>query len=1146
MTGPNVARHAGVPRRRRGFVLIFSMGILAVLSVLGITFVTLAQSDVLVGGAYADAVRARMLADAGFQRALAELGRSVELYAFDIGHSFLGTPLPPNAPPSWPWAALGPIAGGFVTASPDPSWPAWEPTITYGGPTRFPLLGDLVPPTAYGQAMPSLYAGFSGMSVGNSLQPNNRRAVSGLETGTYEIDGDSYVLRVVDCASQMYINGRQPNLNYMLLNLGLAISTYCLVANPVPTIAVANAIVAAREAKTGRVFGSKSEVRSVLIEQGLPNAYELLEPVITEQAWVDSTVLQARPQVPGNSPGGPGTPVAGGPLYQDLNFTQAPGGRAPVNLNTASVPVLAAVLAGLRGVRLTFRSTGGGRFEQVDPATGGLGNANLTITPPQALLIAQRIVNFRRNNPFRTWEQFERFLDWLVLNPSPGAFPPSLAAVGDLPSKIDFVKANANPNPLLNKFNPSAAVWRAIDKTDLCYEGIPGNAASRFPTNYASQPSPGYPVPVAFVWPPGNQPGCGTTEFCFSSMGYYEIKCLGRVTHRGGEIRSTAQIRGVVKLYDVMRYTTQAQFHTNSVPTSGQLQATDQLQSFPEPTRPGSAWNAGLAGYRHDVDGQVALRELNSSPQFPVAVPASSWNLRFFHDYVSVPGLNADTAAPLNWPGAPAGSSTAPTAAFAYGSISGPVPPANLPPRLGPIPSALAGSLFGSSSQNTGDLLPDGRLSMRMRAKVAHYDPKGVNPYPGGVGTHLHPQTGALEFWFKPIIQKAPIAAPGGTYPDSSATDALMMWVVPSKNVGPAGPPSSPAPIGFVFRLLCRRGAGNFQWSTEGGHYHSAISGGVNVPATTLFIPHPAPVDTFTLAAGAGTTSFAALSAGEWHHLAVSWNGYRNYRVYFDGALVMPPVTGSASGSGFPLDQIREMIQIGSGVNYVGSPAVGNSPQMRFGECTVDGVRVYYNQDAYGAVAPGPPSFARYPTTIGGIAYTTRFVMPSAVGFYRPLHLSATVWRPTQTHNGGPVSANLQRRIRIDHQGMAFLSGDARPANDPWPVANALTPLPGGPNSLTVLGFGGTNLIPLGTSGRDTTGEGFPIRSGNSGFLSGPPVVLAENAAFQVRAAWDDRNQTPRRSTPYLDDLTITVARVQSAASINPLAQILLYEQILE
>ena len=108
----------------------------------------------------------------------------------------------------------------------------------------------------------------------------------------------------------------------------------------------------------------------------------------------------------------------------------------------------------------------------------------------------------------------------------------SVTALTDQQKSV--LKANFNPNCLLNKFNPDSHIYKPVDKSDLAVY---------------------------------------STEFCFSSMGYYEIISLGIVSSIGPSdknILASKKVRGMIKIYDVYKETTQKDFcNDNSYSSNG-------------------------------------------------------------------------------------------------------------------------------------------------------------------------------------------------------------------------------------------------------------------------------------------------------------------------------------------------------------------------------------------------------------------------------------------------------------------------------------------------------------------------------------------------------------------------------------------------
>ncbi|MBI4245074.1 MAG: hypothetical protein HY606_13370 [Planctomycetes bacterium] len=168
---------------------------------------------------------------------------------------------------------------------------------------------------------------------------------------------------------------------------------------------------------------------------------------------------------------------------------------------------------------------------------------------------------------FGTWAQFYRFIDYLVEsgiikdqrnifwnylfqgfdNPVSGDW--SYEGVIDYPAPkndpaqqefasyaiADAIKANFNPNMHLNETNPDENLWLRVDKTDLIVN---------------------------------------STEFCFRPMGYFEIESIGRILKPLRELKeeetifnaeavrelTRQKVRGVVKVFDAYRETTQRHF----------------------------------------------------------------------------------------------------------------------------------------------------------------------------------------------------------------------------------------------------------------------------------------------------------------------------------------------------------------------------------------------------------------------------------------------------------------------------------------------------------------------------------------------------------------------------------------------------------
>jgi hypothetical protein len=265
--------------------------------------------------------------------------------------------------------------------------------------------------------------------------------------------------------------------------------------------------------------------------------------------------------------------------------------RAPVNINTAPEEIIVALLSDIQGFYLMgqFRCPPdifirNGSFAAkhqwfYSPAHTGQLKANgelgvLFLTPPlrqdnMAARIADEIIKYRKVKPFRTWNEFNRFLDSLVetgiiKDPRGPAFfrayddytlDTHLYQLYASRAIADAIKANFNPNLHLNELNPDASLWQWVDKTDLIRN---------------------------------------STEFCFLPTGYFEIESVGRILRaewedgrfhispyliimkdsfkHNNQIMGQRRLKVEVKLWDLYRDTTQQNFYqgTTFSPNTGQ------------------------------------------------------------------------------------------------------------------------------------------------------------------------------------------------------------------------------------------------------------------------------------------------------------------------------------------------------------------------------------------------------------------------------------------------------------------------------------------------------------------------------------------------------------------------------------------------
>ena len=314
------------------------------------------------------------------------------------------------------------------------------------------------------------------------------------------------------------------------------------------------------------------------------------------------------------------------PLDATTPYAAAP--RAPVNVNTASTEVLTAVLT-------------------------GISDGTNTITAANAAQLAQHLFD---NRPYATYDQL-----WSALL--------SAETLGYIfNGDAAVVMANANPNTDLMRANPNYS-WRYKHVS----RGNPG-AASGYDAN-------GVPFAVDKT-----KLAAYTTEFCFSSGGYYEINATGFVNDAAGNQVAAKSLQAVMKLFDIWRQTTQAEFAQGTV---------NNTALYPE-----SAQVAAAA-----YDGQVMLSMLHSTTP---SAGISHFRVTF---QGKMNNLDADSG----------GGNTARQS----------LPGVQLNPN---VASAV-------DTSNAGNLFPDGLFFPRDDAVTNYWF------YPDN---NVDANEGTLEIWFKP------------------------------------------------------------------------------------------------------------------------------------------------------------------------------------------------------------------------------------------------------------------------------------------------------------------------------------------------------------------------------------------------------------
>lgn len=534
---------------QRAVVLIVTVAVLTILALLASIFATTSKMERLVSRNYVDMARAKMLAVSGVDKTVIELRNLLLNNAF-------------NTNASWRYWGEDQNMDNALSGAEDINRNRLldQNACTLSNALRpsFAVLTNPANPASPPKAI-QIY--------NDTVGAMESRGVTGEMAATYQGGSDSFVVRVVDTASQIFLNGpvQDPNGNAsqkVLLTQNAVLMLNTLGAE----IGVPNLGNRVQQMKTAllRPFATKGELKTIGLAGALNQVeYNKAKDYVCINTWVDLGTIRPNPQAL-NAGYFPGPQNQYRPFPWNLKYAMEP--RAPVNMNAAEKPVLVAVLNGLNAniteeFAWNYQVSGGGGTKDAwrvrRPSPG-------PITLPQARNIADQIIQERARRSFETWQDF---FSWIDGSGNPNRAGRRLNAVST--DQAAMIKANANPNALINKFNPNAVVWKPVDKTDL---------APNF-----SGGIPGY-----------------TTEFCFTPMGVFEITSMGRVTGNN-QIVATHEILTLIQVFDVARHTTERDFTDAS-----QTRPTMRVLYLPEHMP--DQWDSRTPNYpASDFDGQLCL-----------------------------------------------------------------------------------------------------------------------------------------------------------------------------------------------------------------------------------------------------------------------------------------------------------------------------------------------------------------------------------------------------------------------------------------------------------------------------------------------------------------------------------------------------------
>lgn len=819
----------GAGHSRRASVLIVALGVLTVLALLAFVFTSLSRVERDVAKSYVDQTKAKMLAQAGIEKACLDI-RSI---AFAQAYEELGA--------AWSYKRFvdnGPNNGRYDVG--EQLLPAGAPQYDYSDLELSP--------------QPSFCEGLITVE-GQQRGYSGRLASSYPDVTTALKSVDAYSLKVIDCASQIYINGPTEivggvrrltaGAKMMLNTLGLEL--------PQPISGLGDTISANLPAG-GYVLKSQLASPSIL---GVTN-YNKVKDYITAHAWVDPKTINPAAvdpvyngnKAPYNQPGMV-TPNDRW-VYDKANRTYAGCGcadhmngaknqyypyeqatepasynvgnsgvplkpllepRAPININTASRAVLVAVLYNVAGGYLdrtrptgTLDNNAAAKRNAVRPGymvpyVPATPQPNTFVDLTTARNLADQIILFRATSRFTSWMDFSTFIEpranWQIAN---------------------LLKANSNSNS---------------DEWGMHYNkaiGYSATADRRLRFGSISKAN-------LEQW---------TTEFCFSSMGFFNIESVGMVTV-GDKIMAQSKITTVAKVYDVMRHTTQYDFQACQT-------SLNRITTFPEkvanfPTWADVKYN-GLGRYS-DIDGNVQLALDDDNPGGQVTFRA---------DFTT--DLNAEESTGGSANAVAKGPANDGYSAFDYGDPSELRPDGYFSHEANRYPYTLASDSYQSYMYGSQGSQFGGSWDEYLR-----YNSVGNLPV-----------SGTIEMWLKPTWDS--LQPTGGQMPEGGLdiSDSRAFFTCGLDTEGWRYPSSYTVNNRFV--IFYRGGLVNFQTGNNIDGANSYFSRPMNYPDRYAGIRGSY--------VGANAVFFGKAScpvswkAGEWHHIAAVWDQNQAW-IYADG-----------------------------------------------------------------------------------------------------------------------------------------------------------------------------------------------------------------------------------------------------------------------
>ena len=173
--------------------------------------------------------------------------------------------------------------------------------------------------------------------------------------------------------------------------------------------------------------------------------------------------------------------------------------RVPVNVNTASWPVLVAIL-------------------------DGIGKSGTHLSSTKAEAVASAICAYRHDiGFFSTWDNFQHLFEHNIIDNKltslSAAAKTTMKALSSV--EIAIICANCDPNEHSRDAKPEGPLYQSVQKSELDYF---------------------------------------TSEFCFFPFGYFDVTSLGQIIDSSGNIIASAKSQAVIQVSEVVRQHSQQQF----------------------------------------------------------------------------------------------------------------------------------------------------------------------------------------------------------------------------------------------------------------------------------------------------------------------------------------------------------------------------------------------------------------------------------------------------------------------------------------------------------------------------------------------------------------------------------------------------------